>query len=70
MPNIIINIRLYIQFRHSSKIAKRGDIHAMFLSDEGPTLGTLDFTIRIGSIYTNLFLFRFVIWGRLYTKAG
>ena len=29
----------------------------MFLSDEGPTLETLDYTIYIG---TNLFIFRFV----------
>ena len=32
----------------------------LFLSDEGPTLETLDFTIRIGTQYTNLFIFRFV----------
>ena len=31
----------------------------MFLSDEGPTLETLDFTIRIGSTPT-FFIFRFV----------
>ena len=28
----------------------------MFLSDEGLTLETLDFTIHIGSIYTSLFI--------------
>ena len=33
----------------------------MFHSDEGPTLETLDFTIRIGTWqYTNLFILRFV----------
>ena len=33
----------------------------LFLSDEGPTLETLDFTIRTYYLqYTNLFIFRFV----------
>ena len=34
--------------------------HKVFLSDEGPKLETLDFTIRIGSTPTISFIFRFV----------
>ena len=33
----------------------------MFLSDEGPTLETLDFTIRIGSTPTFLYIKRSVL---------
>ena len=36
---------------------------SMFLSGEGPTLETLDFTICIDTRqYTSLFKFRFVCW--------
>ena len=34
-----------------------------FLSDEGPTLETLDYAIRIGGKYTNLSIFKVVFLG-------
>ena len=38
-------------------------MYFLFLSDEGPTLETLDYTIRIGGKYTNLSIFKVVVVG-------
>ena len=43
------------------KVSQSGEIYFLFLSDEGPTLETLDYTIRIGStptfLYFDLYLY-------------
>ena len=53
----------FLSHDYLSYINSLGFFNFLFLSEEGSTVETLEFTIRIGSTVTNLFIFRFVVIG-------